>query len=301
MTTHRHTLLGRALLAVLPWLAPGLAQAVQAQAVADLSTPAAADVQRVDGPGYVGRAEASAQAAYGSGKVVAAALTSWAVQPGENAGTRGAFALAQASFSDVLTLGSAAHDGELAVLWFGALLQYGTLFNSTRDGDNVNVVMTGSAAAYWDVVTGSVTTVGGGCHFALGDVADPGERCDGFTPGSGGAARGRYGVVVVFGQPFTLTLRSSAAAVASVGLQNAGSFGEAFFQVDAGNSVYWDGIDSVTTLDGVAVDYTVSALSGNDYTTSFAPVPEPPAALLLGPALALLLPLAARRRRRAAA
>lgn len=57
--------------------------------------------------------------------------------------------------------------------------------------------------------------------------------------------------------------------------------------VDAGNSVYWGGILSVRDANGTDVPYSLSSLSGTDYTRSFAPtqveptVPEPGVALLL--------------------
>jgi hypothetical protein len=52
---------------------------------------------------------------------------------------------------------------------------------------------------------------------------------------------------------------------------------------DLGNSVYWGGITSVTTLDGTDVSYVLRSDSGIDYTKSFvpSPVPEPSSALLL--------------------
>lgn len=64
---------------------------------------------------------------------------------------------------------------------------------------------------------------------------------------------------------------------------------------DLGNSVYWGGISSVTTLDGTEVSYVVRSDSGIDYAKSFvpSPVPEPSSAplLLLGAAALLALRL----------
>lgn len=49
-----------------------------------------------------------------------------------------------------------------------------------------------------------------------------------------------------------------------------------------GNSIYWDGIESVS-YNGISSPYTVQSLSGADYTQSFAPaaVPEPASYVLM--------------------
>jgi hypothetical protein len=81
-----------------------------------------------------------------------------------------------------------------------------------------------------------------------------------------------------------------------MGLQATGSGGTAVGWLDAGQSVYWDGIATVTTRDDAAVDDTVTALSGVDCRVSFAPIPEPATVLLLAPGLDLPIRLVARRR-----
>jgi hypothetical protein len=59
---------------------------------------------------------------------------------------------------------------------------------------------------------------------------------------------------------------------------------------DLGNSVYWGGISSVTTLDGTEVNYVLSSDSGIDYAKSYvpSPVPEPSSVLLFAGGAALL-------------
>lgn len=68
--------------------------------------------------------------------------------------------------------------------------------------------------------------------------------------------------------------------------------------VDAGNSLYWGGIVSMQDINGNDVDYTLTSLSGTDYTRSFVPtqndgtVPAPGVGALL---LAGLIAATARR------
>lgn len=275
--------------------------AVTASAQATLADPSAVDEQQLAGPGFDEQAFASAQAGYGFAKVVARATTTWDIQPGDFAGSRGSTATATSSFVDELTIhGSPGQAGTVGVLWFDTLLTFRLQTEQQVRGAPVGNVMTGSVGVTWDLRAPAATFVSGACHFAEGAVSPAGVSCDGFTlaGGAGGdySARLRGGATFVFGQPFTLGLLVTGLAQAGVSLQSIGSGGTAQSWLDAGQSVYWDGIAGVTTLEGVAVDYTVSALSGADYSVSFAPIPEPATALLMLPALALLLPLAARRR-----
>lgn len=292
-------------LTVFAGTAMGTAQAAAVSVAADLHAPFAEDQTQASGANFSEYAYARAQAGYGFGKLVAHATTDWNILPAESANTRSAQATAAASFTDTLTIDSSvAPAGELGVLWFDVLVTFTAAFDQDSRGSNVGNLMSVHFWTYWDrIMNGSVATVGGFCNLYEGNYADPGLQCDGFTvtetaPGSY-EARGRYGVQFLFGEAFSLAMRSQAIAAAAVGLQNADTGGFAGTLLDAGNSIYWDGIADVTWNDQ-SVPYTLRAQSGSDYRSSFAPdpaqqVPEPSTALLLAAAVALL----AHSRRRA--
>lgn len=269
---------------------PPLAHAVTASAQASLAVPEAIDEQQSSGPGFDEHAFASAQAGYGFGKVVARASTTWDIQTGDLAGGRSSTATATSGFVDELTIhGSPGQEGTVGVLWFDTLLTFNVQTEQFERGSAVNE-MTGSVGVTWDVRSPAATFVSGACHYAEGAVTPAGVSCDGFALGGGAGgdytARLRGGTTFVFGQAFTLGLQVTGVATAAVGLQNADSGGTARSWLDAGQSVYWDGIAAVTTPDGTAVDYTVSALSGADYRVSFAPIPEPATYALMALGLA---------------
>lgn len=277
------------------------AHAVTASANASLANPTAIDEQQTGGPGFDEYAFASAQAGYGFGKVVSLASTSWDIQPGDLAGGRSSTATATSGFVDQLTIqGGPGQAGTLGVLWFDTLLTFNVQTKQLERGTAVRNTMIGTVNVTWDVRSPNATFVGGACSYAEGAVTPSGISCDGFTleGGTGGdyTARLRSGAVFVFGSAFTLGLKVNGVAAATVGLQNTETGGTAQSWLDAGQSVYWDGIAAVTTLDNTPVEYTVSALSGQDYRVSFAPIPEPATMLLVLPGLAVLIPLVARRR-----
>ncbi len=288
--------------------AGGAAQEARAATVsvtADLSTPFAEDQAQDSSADHSRHAYARAQAGYGYGKLVTNASTDWQVGSGGGSATAiGSQAHADASFIDSLTIvSSEAPNGELGIMWFDVLVTFNASFQDVPRGPAQT--LTGvDFSLYWDIRAPNNITVGDACSFRYGDWSSTGVTCSGFTldehtPGSY-EARARYGVWFIFGQEFSIGMRASADAFASVHLQNTdtGGFAETVF--DAGNSIYWDGIAEVTWNDR-PVDFTVLSGSGSDYRNSFAPgpaqVPEPPTALLLTLAAALL-PLARTRSRR---
>lgn len=259
---------------------PPLAHAVTASAEASLAVPEAIDEQQSSGLGFDEHAFALAQAGYGFGKVVARALTTWDIQPGDFAGTRSSTATATSGFVDTLTIrGGPGQEGTVGVLWFDTLLTFNAQTEQSVRGSAVGNTMTGRVVVNWDVRSPNAAFIGGSCSYAEGAVTPSDVSCDGFAldggTGSDYTARLRGGTTFFFGQPFTLGLRVIGEANAAVRLQNTDTGGTARSWLDAGQSVYWDGIAAVTTLDGTTVDYTVSALSGTDYRMSLAPIPEP--------------------------
>jgi hypothetical protein len=87
----------------------------------------------------------------------------------------------------------------------------------------------------------------------------------------------------IFGQSFFIDAQLNASA-SSGSAQADGSTNLA--RINADNSAYWGGISSVT-YNGVAVDYSLSSLSGTDWRQSMAPnspasVPEPNGVALVG-------------------
>lgn len=282
------------------------ANAIAVSASATLASPFAVDVNALSGDVFQEYAYAQALAGYGFGKIVAYTSTDWTLQPTDLAGVRSSTATAAASYADTLTIDSTvAPAGSLGVLWFDVLLTFDVEFDDSRAGSNVNNVGTVSFSTYWDaVVNGRMTTVGGYCNLFYGDVAG-GTRAD--CGGLGDVTdaslvsyelRTTYGVPFIFGEPFSLGMRTQVTAQSSVGLQNADTRGRSTLDFDGGNSMYWDGVSRVTWNDQ-SVPYSIRSSSGTDYRGSFAPapnqVPEPSSLLLLAGALALWRTAAAGR------
>lgn len=275
-----------------------LARAAAVTVAADLQNPVVEDQASASGAGTEQFAHARAQAGHGYGKLFTQARTEWDVQPGQNASTVGTTATARASYLDTLTIDSSVAPADaVGVLWFDVLVTFGAGFEQEMRGGSASNIGVTSFYALWDRYSGgSVQSVGGYCHFALGNVSDPGPNCGGWditetSPGSY-EARARYGVHFIFGQAFDLGMRTEAVTQAAVGLQLAESGGTADMRFDAGNSIYWDGIAGVT-WDDVSVPWTLRSASGTDYSSSFAPgpnqqVPAPPTLPLLAVALVLL-------------
>jgi hypothetical protein len=275
------------------------AQAATVTVTADLGAPSSEQADQQSGPGFVETAYARAQAGYGFGKIVAQATVDWSIPPEGSAGSRSSTASATASYADALTIDSTvAPSGELGVLWFDMLLSFKVAFDQQELGTSVGNLGSASFSTYWHaVVGGNTATVGGFCNLFAGDYAPPLQQCSGLgavlevAPGSY-EARALYGASFIFGSEFSLGMRTQVTAEAAVGLQNAGTAGQAGSLFDGGNSIYWDGIADVT-WEGKSVPYTIRSASGNDYSRSFAPdqrqVPEPSTALLFAGALGLLL------------
>lgn len=283
-----------------------LARAAAVSVTADLLNPVVEDQAQASGDGTEQSAHARAQAGYGYGKLFTQALADWNIQPGQNAGGISSTATARASYADTLTIDSSvAPEGALGVLWFDVLVTFNMGFEQDVRGGGASNTGATSFYAYWDSFGSGLQTVGGYCHIAQGNVAEPGLNCGGWdvsevAPGSY-EARARYGVHFIFGQAFALGMRTEATTQAAVGLQNAESGGTADMLFDAGNSIYWDGIADVTWEDN-AVPWTIRSASGTDYRNSFAPtpnqqVPTPPTLALMAGALLLLARQRTRRRR----
>jgi hypothetical protein len=92
-------------------------------------------------------------------------------------------------------------------------------------------------------------------------------------------------VPILFGKEYGLTVTLS--NVVSSGSNYLG--GSSSF-INASNSAYWGGVQYVTNSLGEQVDFTVSSLSGTDYSQSFvpAPVPEPETYAMLIAGLAVV-------------
>ncbi len=106
-------------------------------------------------------------------------------------------------------------------------------------------------------------------------------------------------VSFTLGQAFTLGVFGSAAALnASASAANAVNVASADFS----HTVLWDGISSIT-LNGSAIDYSVTSASGIDWRNAVSTVPEPTSGALWAVGLCVLgavarrrLPAASRRR-----
>lgn len=255
--------------------------------------------QTNSGVGWSESARAEAAADFGVGKIKLNVAAFSDPTDGYPVGYRVARAEAVTGYTDTVTFSSSSiAPGTIATVAFGIRFDYGGLAAFSGGGPGV---INQEGAALWSLRQ----SFGGnqfdiGCSWNTSAFQSPADwSCSGFDPSGQPADRiqGRSSFVasVVFGQPLPLTFYLTALAGMTVYAQQVGYYAAGDLTLAMGNSFYWDGVDTVT-VDGVAVDFTLSSESGTNYTTSLAPIPEPGTALLWAGGLGLLL--AARRARR---
>lgn len=230
-------------------------------------------------------ADASANARIGS--IGAYASTAWSISGNLPRDSINAYATAEASWFDTVTINAPGHNGQSG-LWSGVL-------NLTGSGDfyvqNADANWPAYAFNDIDVKAPGLQPVSTTCDegppkFKIGEACfrqiGPPRQTMSLT----------FVMPIVFGQPqnFYATLRADAL---SAGLDCHGC--TTFASVAFNHTLNWGGTTEVRDANGqVLGSYTMSSDSGMDYRV--AAVPEPASWLMLLLGLALTLPLARRRR-----
>ncbi|MEW9899162.1 PEP-CTERM sorting domain-containing protein, partial [Chitinivorax sp. PXF-14] len=230
---------------------------------------------------------ADAQAVARIGSIGAYASTAWSIPGNLRRDSINAYATAEASWHDTITINAPGHNGQSG-LWSGVLNLTGSGSYYVQDADPDRPAY---AFNDIDVKAPGLQPISTRCgegppKFVVGEacfrqINSPRETMS--LP---------FVMQIVLGQPqnFYATLRADSL---SAGLQCPGC--PTFASVAFNHTLNWGGTSSVRDASGQLLgSYTMSSDSGMDYRV--AAVPEPASWLMLLFGLALTLPLARRRR-----
>lgn len=192
---------------------------------------------------------------------------------------------ATGSFSDTVTIDAVGRTGTAGTL--AALVRFDGVLDAAATGSAPPFNSFGSATASLDFTMGSSQTIQlfRSCDTSVGT----GAAC---LFGDAFGLQKLEPIAFTFGQPFLLSVQSSAAT-----FSRTVPLGTTLANADLRFTIQWMGIQDVADAQGPVASFTLTSDSGVDWAQ---PVPEPRAAGLAGAAAALLALLGERRARQRA-